>query len=190
MCDICNGSDPRELLERLHETIERNGWAIQAVGGDLRHPSWAYTIGLTSQGPPELIVYGCCLEHSHAILTELAPRALNEWGPEVPSSAVVGGLPVRLVPVDRSHWRGDTFAMWLTHHRAYGVAALPRAVQVLLADDHGRYADEDGYRSHPQRPVPLLSEPRITCGPVRRLGVPAHATVHAITPRGRRRRRR
>ena len=57
MCWQCDhpGSTRLDYLEHLHELIACHGWAVQGVQRDRVHPPWAYTVGLTSNGRPELV---------------------------------------------------------------------------------------------------------------------------------------
>lgn len=40
------------------DTIRRHGWAVTAVLGDDHEPPFAYTVGLSGFGHPELVVFG------------------------------------------------------------------------------------------------------------------------------------
>lgn len=48
--------------QRIHETIEKNGWAVQGVLATMDQvdpePTWAYTVGMTDAGLPELMIIG------------------------------------------------------------------------------------------------------------------------------------
>ena len=50
--------DQGDALARTAEMVEQYGWAIEFVEGDRVHPPWAYTVGLTLRGLPELVVTG------------------------------------------------------------------------------------------------------------------------------------
>jgi hypothetical protein len=47
--------DQQDAWQR--DTIRRHGWAIRAVPGDGEDPPFAYTVGLTGFGHPELILF-------------------------------------------------------------------------------------------------------------------------------------
>ena len=60
MCWLCDhpGSTWLDYLDYMQDMIARHGWAVQTVGRDRIHPPWAYTVGLTPQARPELVVTG------------------------------------------------------------------------------------------------------------------------------------
>ena len=60
MCWQCDhpGSSYEDYLEHLRDLMKCQGWIIQGVGGDRIPPPWAYTVGLTEFGAPELVVTG------------------------------------------------------------------------------------------------------------------------------------
>jgi hypothetical protein len=56
------------------ETIRRHGWAVQAVLGDADGPPFAYTVGLTGFGHPELILFATSQATAAAVLNDLGER--------------------------------------------------------------------------------------------------------------------
>jgi hypothetical protein len=58
------------------EMIRKHGWAIQAVSAepDERIPSFAYTIGLTELGHPELLAFGLTQRNAGSLLNGLGNR--------------------------------------------------------------------------------------------------------------------
>lgn len=58
--------------------IERYGWAVKLVGAsdDGLDGAFAYTVGLTDRGLPEFAIAGLSPNTMHAIVNELAERAL------------------------------------------------------------------------------------------------------------------
>lgn len=60
MCWYCDHPhrSPHEYLDQMRELIDRCGWAVQGVERDRSWPPWAYTVGLTAAGGPELVVTG------------------------------------------------------------------------------------------------------------------------------------
>ncbi len=75
MCDMCDGMTETEYWSRLFRAISEQGWFLQAVeGGDDRNPPFAYTIGLTLYGHPEIITFGMHSECAHAAIAPLAQR--------------------------------------------------------------------------------------------------------------------
>ncbi|WP_033293891.1 DUF4262 domain-containing protein [Amycolatopsis jejuensis] len=85
MCRMCEGpgrfTGPRvnEVLER----IEEYGWCVQGVLGTDFRPPWAYTVGLTAEGLPELVITGLPPHLAAGALNAAAAEALCT-GPPVP----------------------------------------------------------------------------------------------------------
>lgn len=59
-----------EYLDMLRGIIADQGWAVQYVEHDLR--PFAYTVGLTNQGLPELLMTGMRPQRSGRILNSIA----------------------------------------------------------------------------------------------------------------------
>jgi hypothetical protein len=57
-CAMCDGATYAEVLQMYKENIEKHGYTVVFVGGDKESRPFAYTIGLTEKGYPELIVSG------------------------------------------------------------------------------------------------------------------------------------
>ncbi|GAA0616076.1 DUF4262 domain-containing protein [Kribbella sandramycini] len=56
MCDVC--ATPRRASRSLEDNLRTYGWAIQYVdGAGHRAPAYAFTVGLSCYGHPELIVF-------------------------------------------------------------------------------------------------------------------------------------
>ncbi|GLH98804.1 DUF4262 domain-containing protein [Phytohabitans aurantiacus] len=53
------------FLRRRQELVNRHGWTVTAMypTDNAREPSFAYTIGLTAHGRPELIIGGTGSRH-------------------------------------------------------------------------------------------------------------------------------
>src|ERR1700712_2356413 len=79
MCWMCD--DPTmtkaDALARMAGMVEKYGWAIEAVQGDRVHPPWAYTVGLTLQGLPELVLTGMRAAEAGDVLNEWADQAVH-----------------------------------------------------------------------------------------------------------------
>ena len=58
MCWECDhpGATRDDYLHYVGGVIAEHGWAVQGVERDRIHPPWAYTVGLTEHGEPELVV--------------------------------------------------------------------------------------------------------------------------------------
>lgn len=68
-------------LEKVKEKIAEHGWMVQGVfsrPGDKPEPEFAYTVGMTEAGLPELIVSGSDQATMANLLNELAARHLKD----------------------------------------------------------------------------------------------------------------
>ena len=83
MCWECDhpGSTRLDYLEHLRDLIARFGWAVQGVERDRVHPPWAYTVGLTPNGRPELVVTGLPLGRATRLLNDVASHVLHATAP-------------------------------------------------------------------------------------------------------------
>lgn len=162
-------SPPEENALRL---ADERGWSILQVNGDL---NWAYTIGLTDAGMPELIAF---LPGAN-----IAANLLNEVQAQMRRAKVV--------PVDGLRWDGDGFqCCWrrvhesqylglnvfrlakLRHAQRIGRREAVEAYQLFLPDGAGRYPWEPGCASVICDAQPLLFEPldlNLKRGPLARL---------------------
>jgi hypothetical protein len=87
MCPMCDGASYEEVLARMAWIVAEQGWAIQGVERDRIHPPWAYTVGLTVAGLPELVVTGMPLPRAAELLNGLAAHARHAEAP-VPGEQV------------------------------------------------------------------------------------------------------
>ncbi|MGH9030884.1 MAG: DUF4262 domain-containing protein [Acidimicrobiia bacterium] len=137
-----------ELLFGLHATIERCGWMVMYVLGERRRPPWAYTIGLSHRcRHPELVVLGLDDRSSAGVLNRLATRVdAGERLDALPGGeTVVDGSPCRIVPVHAEHWETDLFAAWVNYYGALGAIPDPAALQVVWADEAGRFPGDHDF---------------------------------------------
>lgn len=146
MCWQCENPRATEADYRkyLDELMSHRGWMVQGVEGDRLHPPWAYTVGLTAFGTTELVVTG--MKHSRAAellngLAEHVRRTPND-APLQPGDRFTPGYAdaprVEVVALEHPDAHLHT-AAWL-----YGTAF--RALQLVWADDRGRWPWEVGFR--------------------------------------------
>lgn len=65
-------------IDEVKAAVERYGWYVPCVLPDVpAGATWAYTVGLTDAGLPELIVFGEWPEHAHAILARTRDQLLR-----------------------------------------------------------------------------------------------------------------
>ena len=74
MCWMCDGASYEEVLARMAWIVAEQGWAIQGVERGRIHPPWAYTVGLTLAGLPELVVTGMPLPRAAELLNGVAAQ--------------------------------------------------------------------------------------------------------------------
>jgi Domain of unknown function (DUF4262) len=138
----------------IRERIAEFGFVIQPVFGlAATDVNFAYTIGLTGQGRPELVCLGPTPEGCALLLGGVAP--LDTAGDEVtlPAMGDTPALRLRLRLVDAAAG-GYPLAM---ASRVYGRARIA-AKQVLWPDDEGAYPGDAGW-TNDGFPQPLLPAP-------------------------------
>jgi hypothetical protein len=73
MCDLCDGITVEEYEQRLLTNIRTYGWTAQYVEGEGdRNPAFAYTVGLSLERHPELIMFNCRPEQVQPIFGPVA----------------------------------------------------------------------------------------------------------------------
>jgi hypothetical protein len=139
MCDHPNATR-RDYLDHMLDLIARYGWAVQGVGRDGPHPPWAYTVGLTEAGHPELVVTGISASRATDLLNDVASHAIHAETPMKAGErvALIGGPTIELVEM------AATSARLVTAIDIYGRGL--RALQLVHADDRGHWPWEVGYR--------------------------------------------
>jgi hypothetical protein len=141
MCWQCDhpGSTRLDYLEHISELIDCYGWAVQGVQRDRIRPPRAYTVGLTLNGRPELVVTGMPLARATELLDDVASHVLHADAPR-PGEQIplIGGPLIEIVEV------AEPAAHLLTAVEFYGPGI--RALQLVHADDRGHWPWEVGFR--------------------------------------------
>lgn len=141
MCWQCDhpGSTYQDYLDHLRVLMSCHGWAVQAVGGDRIHPPWAYTVGLTEFGEPELVVTGMRAGAAAELLNNVAAHVLHAEAPK-PGERVplTGGPLIEIVTV------AEPAAHLHVAVDFYGTDI--RALQLVHADDRGHWPWDVGWR--------------------------------------------
>jgi Domain of unknown function (DUF4262) len=141
MCWACDhpGGTRLDYLDHLQIVIARHGWAVQGIEDDWLHPPWAYTVGLTSRGRPELVVTGLPLVRAAGLLNDVASHLLRATTPTPGERLKLAGNPLmEIVEISEP-----------TAHLEVVVAVFGpqvRALQTVHADDRGCWPWERGYR--------------------------------------------
>lgn len=147
MCWICDHPEAtrEDYLDLLRAKVLKRGWAVQCVEDDRR--PFAYTIGLTKAGFPELLVTGLPPLKALRILNSVADYMVHEVEP---------------APGDTITLPGDWFAEFVkvtepTAHLTFAEALCGpdiRALQVVWTDreGHSPWCSEFN-RAGPRQPV-------------------------------------
>lgn len=143
MCWNCDrpGTTVADYLEQwLLPTIDRYGWAVTAVDGDRLHAPFAYTIGLTEQGVPELVITGLPQDGAYAVLQDVVQHCLAEERLVPGTQPRLEGIEMGLEVVEMPHPGAHLFdAVSL-----YGKET--RALQLVWQDARGRWPWDVGFR--------------------------------------------
>jgi hypothetical protein len=134
MCWQCDNPDltQADYLRLLRSGVADHGWLVQGVESDHPHPPWAYTIGLSAFGLPELVATGLELRAAGDLLNGVAAHAVHAEPPE-PGERIPlrGGPEIEIVPLTAPEV-----------HLVFAVALYGpeiRALQLVHADERGRW---------------------------------------------------
>ena len=96
MCWQCDhpGATRFDYLDHLRDLIEWHGWAVQGVERDRLHPPWAYTVGLTLAGLPELVATGMSITRAAELLNDVAEHVLHATPPRPGEQIMLEGGPL------------------------------------------------------------------------------------------------
>lgn len=143
MCWSCDHPDATEQdhLDHLHGLMAERGWMVQGVEGTRLHAPFAYTVGLTPLGLPELLVTGLGLETAAGLLNHVADYTVttNLVLPGERMDSDPWFLEAVHVEVPQAHL--------FTAMELYGPAV--QALQLAWADDRGRWPWERGHTGQP-----------------------------------------
>jgi hypothetical protein len=141
MCWACDHPEGtrQDYLNHLRAEINRHGWIIQGVHRQGIRPPWAYTVGLTAHGKPEIAVTGFPAGRAAELADDVAAHVMHGTVP-APGEQVRlrGGLLIEFVRV----------AVPTAHLNVAVELFGPgvRALQVVHADDRGHWPWDRGYR--------------------------------------------
>lgn len=145
MCWRCDNPEATEAdyFRLIRKLIDRDGWFIQGVEKTRARPAFTYTVGLTLHGHPELLVTGMPSRRATQFLNDQAHALLHHAAP-----------PFK--PGDSHLWPDDLLievvavAQPSVHlvmaHGMFGPGI--RAVQLVYADDRGRWPWQVGFRGN------------------------------------------
>ncbi|ROO62990.1 uncharacterized protein DUF4262 [Micromonospora sp. Llam0] len=145
------------ILRNQQQQIDKFGWAVTAVlpDNDGDGGPFAYTVGLTRHGYPELVIAGLDPYIAHAILNTAAGRVYDRaerftHGQHV--SDLIADYDTVIVsgPATDALHPGTAFALYGSHR--------VRLQQIVWPNRHGRFPWDDGY-GYPTWVQPLLGRP-------------------------------
>lgn len=152
MPDLAGDAAVEAFIFEVSEAVKRDGFTVHAVVAGTQAEGFAYTIGLTAFGRPELWIGGLESADAARILTDLGRQSIEKALPlDGTPVADEGGVPFRL--------RGPVAAQVAQAYVAAVIAPGAEVAQVMWADPAGRYPDaEGGYDlgGFPQRVLPRL----------------------------------
>src|SRR2546423_1074392 len=132
------------LLRRQDEHIDRVGWAVTAVVPTADDPGsgFAYTVGLTAKGLPELVIAGLDPTIAMALLNDLAGRVYHHAA-QFTHGQRIADLLVGYDAVIVAGPATDDLRP-ATAYARYSAEQV-RLQQVVWPDQHGRFPWDAGY---------------------------------------------
>ncbi|MDX3187419.1 DUF4262 domain-containing protein [Streptomyces sp. MN03-5084-2B] len=139
MCFECENRDRSGYLERLRGGVAARGWLVQGVAGAGPYPPWAYTIGLSGCGLPELVVTGLPVLAAGTLLNALASHTLR-------GAPLLAGdhVPLPDGPLIEVVELAEPSTHLVFAAELYGPEI--RALQLVHADTRGRFPWSPDYR--------------------------------------------
>lgn len=141
------------ILNGLRRTIAEHGHAVQYVAGN---PPWGYTIGLTEQGLPELLLFGLNPRDAQWILNQAAKLQadgkLREGAAFSFSEATAPLMPVRV----REEELTSEYFNLIRH--IYPLSRI-RVLQLALSDPQHRFPWSEGVDPKFKTAQKLLGDP-------------------------------
>ncbi len=156
MCWMCDnpGMTVEDSLDRMAQLVRAYGWAIQYVEGSKHHAPWAYTLGLTACGLPELLVTGLLQGGVDTYLNGYGAHLMHAEPPLPGERFALRGTPLlEVVQV------AEPDVHMPTAIALFGPDV--RALQLVRSDDRGKWPWDPGFRSS-RWPQPVLG-PRALC---------------------------
>ena len=131
------------------------GWAVTGVLPDPGEAPYAYTIGLTETGAPELVITGLHHTIAHALLNDMAQRA-HDHGARWHHHDRISDL-IRDYDAVIPDGTANEHVIPGTANARYGPDRL-RLQQIVWPDPNGLFPWDPGYR-YPATTQPLITSP-------------------------------
>ena len=148
-----NDNHMLNLLAVQDLAIATIGWAITGVLPEPGEAHYAYTIGLTETGAPELVITGLHPAVAQVLLNDMAQRA-HQHGVRWRHHDRIGDLIRDYDALIVDGTANERIAPGTANSR-YGARSV-RLQQIVWPDPAGLYPWEPGYR-HPPTAQPLLT---------------------------------
>jgi len=133
-------NDPDDYLTDMRSLMNAYGWAIQYVDDRSPRSPWAYTVGLSQCGLPELVVTGLPVRLAMQYLNDEASRLMHAEPPSPGETTQPVGAPrFEIVEVSQP-------AVHLPIAVRIGGPDV-RAIQMVWCDDRGKWPWDSGFRS-------------------------------------------
>ena len=141
MCWVCDHprASRQDWLDYLRGRLGEECWVVIGVSGDKYRPPYAYTVGLTGHGKPEIVVTGLPQQRSTDLLNDVAAHLVHAdpptAGDQVP---LVDGPLIEIVQVAEP-----------TVHLPVAAELCGEqltALQLVYADDRGHWPWDRGFR--------------------------------------------
>jgi hypothetical protein len=145
MCWQCDHPEATtdDYLDLVRGIIDRSGWFIQVVERERWRPGFAYTVGLTGLGRPELVVTGQRPREAGTLLNSVAHHLVCHDGGGLRAG---GRLPLSDHPEIEVVRVAEPTVHLVMASRIYGPDV--RGHQLVYADDRGRWPWETGFRGN------------------------------------------
>lgn len=151
----------QEYWERLCSLVDTHGWAVQGVMSDGVRPGFAYTVGLSASGLPEIFAIG--LPHSSAlsILNTTAQKLLAGEISTTPQTPIpeLANLPLAFREDNADRVLSSLSRSALRWSMENGIASCD-VIQLVFPDEQGIFPWEPGCQQHIislQDPTKLLA---------------------------------
>lgn len=139
-CDNPGKTRGDYLTEEVRPLISKHGWLVQTVERGAAQPAFAYTVGLTEAGLPELVVTGLRERRSGQLLNFFARQMVRSGPPEpgepLPATADWPAFEVVPLSVPSAHL---STAVHLYGHDF-------RALQLVYPDERGKWPWDRDFR--------------------------------------------
>jgi hypothetical protein len=145
-----------QSIHDIAQIVDTHGWTVQIMSEDHTTPAFAYTVGLSGQKFPELVLFGSLSPEVMAgVLNSVADLFFRS------GEAICGDMyqalrnvPVRLREIDVREFSkyGILADCWADRY----IHSINRAIQVVLPDAQGRFPEHDP--NYDWVTVPLLTE--------------------------------